>query len=257
VVRLSKYFTPVLGDEEKSVITRILGLNKLSFKLVERFGDQELLVQYWSPAGKSTRVSGGIADDSCGDSVQSPSREIITHHLSLIRDLKEEDSLGLLGRVVAYPYSEILRSDSSAIRLEFAPTDFSQNLQSLKQIVFDFEALMARYELCVLWIRSSEASFPLLFHFVRKKLIRVGTMSSLKVLAESFQTRQLKPSDLKQFFGTHAAFFELDLSLFNGFDSPLELLKMSIDRCLTTPESKVLGEPVYKFETAPYLDLEL
>lgn len=257
MVRLSKYFTPVLGDEEKSVITRILGLNKLSFKLVEKLGDQELLVQYWTPAGKTTKVSGALVDGSCEGSSQSLSREIIIHHLNLIRDLKEEDSLGLLGRVVSYPYSEIFRSDSSANRLEFAPSDFSQNLQRLKQIVFDFEALMAKHELCVLWIRSSEENIPLLFHFVRKRLIRVGTMSALKDLTESFRTRQLKPSDLKQFFGTHAAFFELDLNLSNSFDSPLELLKTSITRCLTAPESKILGEPVYKFETSPYPDLEL
>jgi hypothetical protein len=85
----------------------------------------------------------------------------------------------------------------------------------------------------------------------------VGTLATLAQLTEKFERQQLTPSDLRQFFGTNAAFFELNFNNLDRSSSPFDSLRAAIFSSLNVSYSKVLGESIVTPESPVLRDFEL
>ena len=78
------------------------------------------------------------------------------------------------------------------------------------QALTELEERMSHTEVSCLWVKGVRSELPVLFHFVRKKRIRVGTDAHLYGLSEKYKNGVLTPELLQEHFGTRAAFFYLD-----------------------------------------------
>ena len=258
MAKLSKYFTPILEERDKLVLLQLLGLDKASFQLVEEVLQQKVLIQNWDEEGAKTQILDPLFPDSSQSHLETQLAKIWVSHSSLVEDVEIGHSrFCLFDQIIPYPYSFFFREDTQNRNIRFSPPEFLKGVHDLRAVANQLGSQLANFELSVLWIRGFETSFPLLFHFGRKKLIRVGTLSSLHNLVEKFEQKQLSSADLRQFFGTQAAFFEVNLSQFRDVICPWERLTSAINRCLSHPSSKILGEPLHTPESPSFLDFEL
>lgn len=256
MAKLSKYFTPALEAHNRLALSKMLGLNQFVFRLNEVSGGQKLLMQNWSELGPQTLIDNPPLTDKAQPATTLS--EVCVEHLTLFEeDSGLDNNSAFFSQILPYPYSLFFRSDTRNLKLTFTPESFLFKVMELRKVIGNFEQQLANFEISVLWIRGTETSLPLLFHFVRRRLVRVGTMSSLHDLTSNFVRGKLTPAFLREFFGTQSAFHELNITLFGDQGCPLDRLKASINRCLTQPTSRVLGDPVYGLESPPYLDLEL
>lgn len=245
MARLSKYFTPVIQSSDRKLFTEILGLNAIDLSVIEQLEGRIINLQNWTN-GKSTVIITNPGNMTNVNSNEIPkSRSITVEHRELVTEDKSGPTKsGFIGKLLPYPYSLVFDQGETNFNLRYSPTDFSDSLKEIHDLIRQLEARMADFELSVLWAKRAEKAIPLLFHFVRKELIRVGTLPTLYILAEDFKGGLLTPSKLRQFFGTQAAFFELNLDFSQHLSCPLQQIKASINRCLTNPQSRVIGESI-------------
>ena len=258
MARLSKYFTPMIHAYDRQSFREILGLNELNLSVVEQFEGRTVNTQTWVDGKPKVVVtnSGSVSEGNC--TVDSCSRTIIVEHRELVTKEKSGAiNSGFVGRLLPYPHSLIFDQGTTYFNVRYMPPEFSETLKDIHELTRQFEARLAEFELSVLWARRTDQALPLLFHFVRKSLIRVGTLPTLYSLAEDFKRGLLTPNKLRQFFGTQAAFFEFNLDLFQHLPCPLQQIKATINRCLTNSESRVIGESISSSESYFEPDLGL
>ncbi|MSP18054.1 MAG: hypothetical protein EXR74_00640 [Bdellovibrionales bacterium] len=258
MAKLSRYFTPTLGKKDKETILTSLGLSGASFRLLENVATQNLFTQNWGETGPKTEITEFSNRGSEVAQIELMEQQISVEHMvwggASLAFPKEKK---LFEAILPYPHALFFTGENKDLNIQFAPEAFSKKMVSLRLLANQLEDALSHFELSVLWIRNSESAFPLLFHFVRKKLIRVGTLSSLLELGAKFEQEGLSPSDLRQFFGTNAAFFSLDLRGSHKPLSPWDSLIGSITQCLTEQSARVVGESLQSIDSPPLLDFEL
>lgn len=242
MAKLSKYFTPELDANQLARLSRLLGLTCLPIHWVERLGSTPLWVQRWDSNQGSTLLWDWVGGTQ-NQSVESlENRIVIDHSISNKAKGKPKSINSIFEKTVPFPYSFLFSTLAQTYSIEFQPENFQRDVELLQQRAKELERELSRFELCVLWLNGREDNVALLFHFVRKKLLRVGTLANLEELVESFKLKCLTPVMLRQFFGTNAAFYELKLGNFDRLDSPIQQLSQAFQETLNVPTQRVLGE---------------
>lgn len=265
MAKLSRYFTPALSSKDKDRVLTLLGIKKLVFRLVEECLNKRVITQLWFESGSQTIISEESAQQLPGEILECLPEEIsevcVSHGDLHCESGFLNSNQSFFEQLLPYPHGLFFSHQKLGYKLNFSPAEFALEIHSLQCAVKQLESLLSEFELSILWLQDSHDSFPLLCHFVRKKLIRVGTVPTLLSLCDSFEKGILTPVELRQFFGTNAAFFHVKVNHSNNLSSertaPLEALRLSIQQTLSHPDFKVIGEPLTQSEPSPFLDFEL
>lgn len=208
----SKYFTPPLNARERASVQRMLGFDRIPSVLVERL------------AGKSCLAR---AIHSSTSALVTTGDEPIVHwlssgefHLAVVLD--HEGSRFSLGHpitgapnptvwesIAPFPFS--LLGTSQPFKLTVMPESAKSILDDLIGAVSRLHTWMLDQEATVVWIRSGEHRFPLLFHFVRGRIVRVGTGEKFSELGQKWEQGELDDAALSLAMGTRARFVSINL----------------------------------------------
>lgn len=241
MARLSKYFTPNLQLEDINRISTALGLAQVPLTWIENLAGETVFSQSWNPQTGNT-----------GDN-----KIIVEPASSSLPPEKAYKGESIFEKLVPFPFSILFSRARPNLLIRLSPVEFESQVEQLSYLSHQLEQELSRFELSALWVHGNGESIPLLFHFVRKKLVRVGTLRALDDLVESYSLRKLAPSDLRQFFGTNAAFFELKVIDFSPLDSPLANLIEALRTTVNDPSHRVLGENLLRLENPEIIELEL
>ena len=104
-------------------------------------------------------------------------------------------------------------------RLEVFPTEARAELEKLGRALERLEQAISQTELSCLWLIGPTVDLPVLFHYVRRRRVRVGIapyLAPLRPEGGSLPSRER----LTQFFGTPTVIYPFHLSR-NSTTSPL------------------------------------
>ncbi len=208
----SRYFTPVLTHEERSRIGKVLGLNDAPWGLEESCGGQ--ILRRWK--------------SSAGPCWAKPEEE-------------SEFDFGSLG-----PHLKISSfREPQALWRELLPFPFralpeeGHEARTLGAAWAGVESQLAAFELSLVWVGDADRGIALLFHFVRRRCVRLGTTESLNDIGKKCLLGEWESSDLQAHFGTRTGFFRWE---------PGSLTGNALDRLVTLFQRT---QPTYVPEGAP------
>lgn len=192
----SRYFTPSLTPEDRRLIGQALGLEGAPWSMEESCGGQ-LLRRWTGEAGPcwSKPAEGDTALDL----------GTLGHHLPVHPFLESQP---LWRDLLPFPFRALPPDSSDAILLGEAWNEA--------------EGRLASFELSLVWIGPAETGIPLLFHYVRRRCVRLGTTDSLKEIGLRCLQGDWESAELQAHFGTRTGFFHWKTEVLRG--SPLERL---------------------------------
>jgi hypothetical protein len=193
----SKYFTPLLTSEDRARIGRALGLEAKSWTLEESCGGQVL--RRWQ-AGTGPiwgRPEGTSFDFDLG-------------------------SLGPQLQIVPFRQAGELWRDFLPFPFRSIPTE-SDAARDLTIAWGVAESALASFELSLVWV-GDETGIPLLFHYVRRRCIRLGTAESLVEIGNYCLSGEWDSAALLSHFGTRTGFFHWSIREAPADLSPLDRL---------------------------------
>lgn len=258
MARLSRYFTPPMSSAQRWLFLEMTLLSHLPIQFKEVNEAQELYIQE-SLEGKVRSLS------PRGYRETNPTlREvrIQVNDWSNTQKTGSATSQSYFFEVAPYPFNLLFLSKNCGLGtkslLDFSPNDFAAQIDAFGRAVKRLETEMEESELCLLWVKRDEARLPLLFHFVRRRLVRVGSLPELLDIGLKFDRGMLQPEDLRQFFGTQTNLFSLDFSRTYLEIPSLSALQNCWERTLNEPEFRVKALlPTTSPSHSIYPDLEL
>lgn len=257
MVRMSKYLTPGLRPEDLIRIVKILGLNRVEIGWTEKFSSQPVYCQVWGEKGPITVFLNALKEMPNLSSDGFFGEIIIEHRPGTPVSNNLRSSHNVFERILPFPYSFLFSEMNSKFGVSFHPKSFEEAILLLQEQTKGLDQEMARFEIAILWIKGQTDNFPLLFHYVRKKLVRVGTLPELSDLVQKYQVQGLTPANLREFFGTNAAFFALKIDKFSDLGSPIHELAQAIRDLVNNPSNSVVGESLVSLETPTPLEYGL
>ena len=189
---LSKYFTSSLTSEERESLFNSLGLAELEYEFVECAGNA-ILSRCKPGIKKEVFLEPALLSELLAQPQQYP-RVFFRHppgHLSI-----EAPCPSFWNQIFPFPFC-MLRFLNTEV-LEVSPASFHDQLCGLRDAFLALEMKMAESEANVLSVKG--LNLVLVFHFVRRKLIRVGVHPGLSPLPE-------EPKALGEIFGTKVGLF--------------------------------------------------
>lgn len=205
----SKFFTPALTRKDRLRFIEALGLSESPYFYYEISGKAVL---------RALRITGVNIKPMLEPVVQSPQelerqdRPSLTlfHPPCGLWTEEPYPARTLWEEVFPYPMSLVARFflGKQAPHIQILPPSYLESWRRFWKQLQDLETQMALVEVSLLWVQGKRA-FPLLFHFVRRKWVRVGTSETLMALGEKLERGEMDNGGLTQHFGTQAAFFVL------------------------------------------------
>lgn len=243
---LSKFFTPPLSDDDRSLFFRCLGFTDMRYRLLETCGTIVLRAKHYQGLEGQALLGTVAALQS------SPEPLLLRRHA--MQSLTEEPlhrPPSLWEELFPYPFSLVGRlfEEEPDRQLQLTPPALKTQLKLLWDALQSLETRMSETEVSCLWLRGGSAEAPLelpiLFHYVRKKRIRVGTAPSLRDMGETYRRGLLGDEALWEHFGTQSAFYYLGLE---GLSSGPDFIPSLVDRILRMLEagekpSEILASP--------------
>ena len=227
---LSKFLTPALSASDRKTISGLLGLDQIRFLYHEASAGFSHL---FNVPGKSVaalseqQLEQWIAEESLDFALvlDQPGRK----HCAIT--LPPSEPLGLWEALMPFPLDRFATRTKlpAGVSLRVFPTFVEHELHQLQIRIKELEEKLSAYEATILWLESGETRFPLLLHFVRKKLVRVGTAERLFEVGERFEAGQLNESQLDQAMGTRSCFLPIHV-FYDPGASPLQNLAGAIER---------------------------
>lgn len=208
----SKFFTPALTKKDRLRFIEALGLSEISYFYYEISG--QLVLRALQITGGNTKpMLEPIAQDPKESERQDQPSLTLFHPPCGLWAEKPHPARTLWEEVFPYPMSLIARFflGKEAPHIQILPPSYFESWRQIWKQLQDLETKMASVEVSLLWI-PGERAFPLLFHFVRRKWVRVGTSETLMPLGAKLEHGELDNGGLTQHFGTQAAFFVLGLA---------------------------------------------
>lgn len=182
VVRdFSKYFTPPLTSGDRVRLERSLLLGAMPWALEESCGGQVL--RRWSSEEGPIWDKPEATSTEFDFAVMGPQL-----HCSPFRETRD-----LWRELLSHPYRSV-PNDAPEARL-------------LGEAWASTEAALSAFELSLVWAGSSGSGIPLLFHFVRRRCIRLGTTESLEEIGQKCLSGEWDSNALQAHFGTRTGFF--------------------------------------------------
>jgi len=233
---ISKFFTPALTSSEKISLADLLGVNDFRFLYHEKSGGHPLFSHLFNVPNCYVAA---LREDDLDYWLYEKALDfvmVVDQKGTRLPSLSSQcfsETLGLWEALMPFPLSLFplknkLAGDLS-IRIfpELAEAELHQLVDSFKE----FEVKLSHCEAALLWVESGESRFPILLHFVRKKLMRVGTSARLFDLGYRFEAGQLGQEQLDEAMGTRSLFVPLHVAQTPG-ESALQSLSAAISRAL-------------------------
>lgn len=227
---ISKFLTPALTASDRAGLTRLLGLDQMRFLYHESsVGFSHLYnVPNESVAALSeSQLERWIAEQALDFAVVIDQ----TNRRNISVSMPPIETLGLWESLVPFPLDLFAMKAKlpPGVSIRVFPAIAETEIHQLQVRVKELEEKLAGYEAALLWLESGEERFPLLLHFVRKKLVRVGTAERLFELGERFEAGQLSEAQLDQAMGTRSCFLPVHVFHDPGA-APLQNLAGAIER---------------------------
>lgn len=205
----SRYHTPPLTPEDRGRLGQALGLETHPWHLEESCAGQVLRRWTGSSGPSWARPSGPGTDFDFA--TLGPGLKIFPfrQQVELWRDL------------LPFPFR--------ALPAEAAETQLLGDVWSL------MEAALAGFELSLVWVGNAEAGIPLLFHFVRRRCVRLGTVETLKEIGLHCLRGEWDASALQSHFGTRTGFFHWSTEGQPPASAALDCLLQAWRNCLPSP----------------------
>ena len=240
----SRFFTPQLTAKDKRALFDILGFTKCPYVFLESEGGLLLQALEFGSSGETFHMHWWtVGDWEIDASFAARSCIHLKHDREQLGVVSSVAERSLWEDIFPFPFSLAARAFTKAdLQVELAPDSFREYCYQLWCSLNIFEQ-MGDAEVVVLWVRSGMERFALLFHRVRRKRVRVGTLDRLYELGRAYDNKDLSKQKLRDFFGTSAIFCALDAPEV----SEHELISALSDkiRCLFKDRGRVI-------QTAPF-----
>jgi len=236
---LEKHFhTPPIEALEKGTIFRLLGFDAFDFRFVQLSGDT-VLGNYKVDGNRVVPILGSPVNLEKGSVQQYVNRKQLE-----TTELFEPQLLSDF--IFDFPYSFVLRSleegADSLGNIDIQPSSLRGIFGRLASAVNRLDLLFSKTELNLLKIKRSGESLCLLFHYVRRRCIRVGFRADLPALVEQVETGALQSAELKNRLGAAAAVHHLDMDKMPmTLEERMSYLQRQIENC-----ERVFDEAVEK-----------
>ncbi len=214
----SKYFTPELTALDRRHIVDAMGLGSIHYYLIEQSENSLLNTKEMvGITGKPFLDLGKGCDVMSGKSDHELPRIILSYSKYIESKLVFGQERPLWERVLPYPLNEILRSltKKNNPTVNFEPIDFRRCFVQLFDFLSNIERALERAELSLLWIKGT-ISYGVLFHFVRKKCVRVGTNPEVLKLGETLASNEISEEELRRYFRTTVQFISVIPPIIEG-----------------------------------------
>lgn len=217
-----RYFTPEIADEDRSEFQSILGLNKLSYVLVEWVDETLIRVDEY----KNNQVE-TLLHVSSRESLE---KYISDNPVPVIEIRRSESSVvplqpqkkGIWETVLTYP---LCKTSSDAL---IRPADFEAALKRLQEAFSLIEKKVAPFEVGLITFLGPLSDFHLLMHFVRGSRIRVGVPHDFDAFLSTFRGAVPTIGELEGYFGTTVAYGRVEIPQFEDGASNLEALAKAL-----------------------------
>lgn len=242
---LSKFLTPTLTVSDRATISRLLGLDQARFLYHESsvgFSHLYNVPGQAVAALSEQQIDRWIAEHALDFAlvIDQPNRKNTAVSLPAL------ETLGLWESLMPFPLDLFAAKTKlpAGVTLRVFPAVAEAELYQLQTRIKELEEKLSGYEAALLWLESGEERFPLLLHFVRKKMVRVGSAERLFELGERFEAGQLNESQLDQAMGTRSRFLPVHVFHDPGA-SPLQNLAGAVERAhlhlVDDPEAFLAG----------------
>lgn len=202
----AKYFTPPLNDFDRKRLFASLGLANLEFIYVETLS--KVLLQIIEVKGTDqTHILRPAVFEELSQAFGEIPIVHYRHGSSHYLDQRSISATPTLWEVLfPFPFNQL-----SSSQVQILPEAWANGIRKLYGSLAELENKMSETELSCLWVQGVSESMPILFHYVRKRRVRVGTCKQLESLRDEFLAGHLSSELLKSRFGTQTSFFFLSL----------------------------------------------
>jgi hypothetical protein len=232
----SLYFTPPLSEIQKHSLYRVFGLDRLNYLFFEILEDT-VLQAFRVESGQATVLLEPLEWKNASEENRDPAfPTVILKHRATQLDIRRSVSHKTIGEeLFPYPFSELFRNaeGNSGLTVQIQSPLFSKGVTDLKRGLEQLESKIKGCEVTLIWVKSVEGSFPLLFHYVRGRRIRVGSSERLWELGTRFDAGELTAEEMRPIFGTQVAAFRICMGSDVASD-PLETLNQGLDAALVS-----------------------
>lgn len=177
----SRYFTPLFTAADRQAFSHALELDADVWRLEESCGGNVL--RRWA------EISGPTWEKTHTDGTEY--------------DLA---SLGPQLKVAPFRGDTELWRELLPFPLRAIPAETAEAAQ-MTEAWAGVESALCAFELSLVWVGSASAGMPLLFHYVRRRCVRFGTIETLKDIGQNCLSGDWEGADLQAHFGTRTGFF--------------------------------------------------
>jgi hypothetical protein len=211
----SKFFTPCLTAAHRVSFFRCLGLSHYAFRYFEVSGKHVLSASVFDRSKIEVRLTPSTSEEWLKERNICHLPVITLHHPSgELAHLATQSQRSIWEEVFPPPFSTVIfgLGKSDLRQVEIYPDPAKLPLLALAKALSSLEERMKEAEVGFLWVRNGAVRFPLLFHFVRRKRVRLGSSSFLFDVGEKFDRGEISKENLVEIFGTHALLVCVDIS---------------------------------------------
>ncbi len=177
----SRYFTPLFTAADRQAFSRALGLDQDVWRLEESCGGNVL--RRWS--------------ELTGPTWQKPETTGTEYDFA---------SLGPQLKVAPFRAETELWRELLPFPLRALPADLPEATQ-MAEAWSEVETALCAFELSVVWVGTPDVGMPLLFHYVRRRCVRFGTIETLNDIGQNCLSGDWEGATLQAHFGTRTGFF--------------------------------------------------
>jgi hypothetical protein len=251
----SLYFTPPLAAHEKRALYEAMGLGDLRYYYFEVL-DGLILQGLRCERGQNVPLLEPADLDSLAAFVPAaPLPALVAKHPGQQLHIDPSNRpLDLFEELFPFPFSVVgaRLNVPTGLSVKICSSEFAGRVAALLESFQRLEEFMTRQEVTFIWIKGNGPDelaprFPLLFHYVRGRRIRVGTSGRLWELGRLYEEGHLTADGLRGIFGTHLEALCVNFQNMVGIIDPLHRLTQAIHQSLEShtappPSPRPLGD---------------
>jgi len=256
---ISKYLTPPLSNKDRWTFYQAMGLDQLTYLFVETgekhiFSAKKVEGQRLTPS-LEPRSPDGIATWAAKAGLPVV---CVCHGATALPTYSPFAEQTLWETLFPHPFSTLgISASDASVATEAFPLAFACTVDHLQKAFQRLEKIVAEFEVSFLWVKpENRPPFPLLFHYVRRKRIRVGTSPLLSQLGRQHENMGKNSRELIESFGTRCLWIPLSLSEPQSSD-PLENLAIKLEQSLDAISASVGNQAPRASTASPRPEIRL
>ncbi|MBI1861950.1 MAG: hypothetical protein HYR96_13630 [Deltaproteobacteria bacterium] len=208
-MRVTNYYSLLrglapLGHLHRRAIAVLLGLQRTEWTISERLGGVEFDRYRIEAFPKGTGREGTVT---------------VNHVPPNLPEVPARRKLSLARHLLPYPFSIFSATENPAETVLKVEGEGADSALRLIEILSVIEQLLHSVEFLWLRLSGNEISLNLLFHCVRKEILKAGVIEPTHELQGLFSCLGSVPLRLDEFIGTRAAFLPLETGAEPGFEA--------------------------------------